>query len=114
MTPKRTKRKKRWALAKFGLTLYLALGMFALIGLRTAVVNLEYHIGDLNKQKVVLIRKSKALSAQRAGFYSSKMIEDVAMQKLGMTLPERQNVFFVKRETGASPYKASMTVPVRR
>jgi len=114
MTPKRTKRKKRWALAKFGLTLYLAAGMFALVGLRTAVVNLEYHIGDLNKQKAALVRKSKALSAQRAGFYSSKVIEDVATQKLRMSRPDRQNVFFVKREAGASAYKVSMTVPARR
>ena len=114
MTSKRTKRKKRWTLVKFGLTLYLAAGMFALIGLRTAVVNLEYDIGNMNKQKVGLIRKSKALSAQRAGFYSSKTIEDVATQKLGMSLPDRQKVFFVKRETGASPYKVSMTVPARR
>lgn len=114
MTSKRLKRKKRWTLLKFGLGLYLAAGMFSLIGLRTAVVNLEYQIGDLNKQKVALIRQSKSLSAQRAGFYSSKTIEDVAVQKLGMTLPERQNVFLVKREAGASPYKVSMTVPVRR
>jgi len=114
MTSIRVKRKKRWALVKFGLTLYLAAGMFALIGLKTAVVNLEYSIGNLNKQKVVLIRKSKSLSAQRAGFYSSKTIEDIATQKLGMTLPERENVFLVKREAGASPYKVSMTVPSRR
>lgn len=114
MISKRLKRKKRWTLLKFGLGLYIAAGIFALIGLRTAVVNLEYHIGDLNKQKVALIRQSKSLSAQRAGFYSSKMIEDVATQKLGMSLPDRQKVFFVKRETGASPYKVSMTVPARR
>ena len=114
MTSKRTKRKKRWTLVKLGLTLYLIAGMFGLIGLKTAVVNLEYCIGDMNKQRVALMRKSRSLSAQRAGFYSSKMIENVAIKKLGMSLPDRQNVFYVKRETGASPYKVSMTVPARR
>jgi len=114
MTLKRTKRKKRWILVKCGLALYIVAGMFALIGLRTAVVSLEYEIGKMNKQKVALIRQSKSLLAKRAGFYSSKMIEAVATQKLGMRLPERKNVFFVKREVGASPYKVSMTVPARR
>ncbi len=76
--------------------------------MRAAVVNLEYELGELDKFKRDLIRKSKMIVAQRASFYSSKKIEEVAIKRLGMTLPERENVFFVKRTPVAGPYKASM------
>jgi cell division protein FtsL len=108
MTSRRIKNSKKWVVMKFGLSLYLVIGLFALIGLRTAVVNLEYELGTLNKHKTSLIRKSKRLTAQRASFYSAKKVEDIATKKLGMSLPERRNVFFVRKAASAGPYKVSM------
>jgi hypothetical protein len=46
--------------------------------------------------------------AQRANFYSTGKIEDVALKRLGMTMPVRQNVYYVKRRLVAGPYRASM------
>ncbi len=108
MSPRRGKKDKKWILMKFGFFSCFAVSIFALVWLRTAVVNLEYKVGELDKQKVELVREKKLVIARRASFYSAKKIEDMAIKRLGMRLPERENIFFVKRTKGAGPYRASM------
>jgi hypothetical protein len=112
--------KKRFLL-KFGVVLYLGFCLFAIIWLRASVVNLEYDIwlrasvvnleyelGALDKMRAELIRERKMGVAQRASFYSTEKIENAAIKRLGMTLPERENVYFVKRTSAAAPFRASM------
>jgi hypothetical protein len=53
------------------------------------------------------MRERKLIIAERANFYSSERIEAVAIKRLGMTLAERENVFFVKRTQVAAPFKVS-------
>ena len=108
MTSGRIKNNRKWTLFKLMFSTYLILGLFALVGLRASVVNLEYELADLNRQKVSLVRKSKLLAAQRASLYSARKIEDIATGKLGMQLPERGDVFYVKRVSGAGAYRVSM------
>ncbi len=108
MSPRRVKKDKKWILMKFGLFSYIVVSIFALIWFRTTVVNLEYKLGELDKQKVELVREKRLVTARRASFYSAKKIEDMAIKQLGMSLPERENIFFVKRTTDAGPYRASM------
>lgn len=114
MTVKRIRRSKKWTLMKFGFLLYLLIGLFAVVWLRMAVVNIEYELGELNTQKVVLVRESKLLRAQRASFYSAEKIEDIAKKELGMNLSERDKIFFVKRTQEAGPYKVSMSSESKR
>lgn len=83
------------------------IGVFALIWLRTTVVNLEYELSQLGKQKIELERKERLVSAEKANFYSMKKIEEVAIEQLGMSLPKREKIFFVKKTTGAAPYRVS-------
>ena len=99
--------KKRFLL-KFGVVLYLGFCLFAIIWLRASVVNLEYELGALDKMRAELIRERKMGVAQRASFYSTEKIENIAIKRLGMTLPERENVYFVKRISAAAPFRASM------
>jgi hypothetical protein len=72
------------------------------------VVSLEYEIGDLDRMRADLKREKKMVIAKRSNFYSTEKIEKVAFKRLGMTLPERGNVFLVKRTRVAGPFKASM------
>ncbi len=104
----RLKKNKKWGLLKFGFFLCLFLGVFSLIWLRTTVVNLEYELSHLGKQKTDLIREGKIILAKRANAYSIENIEKVAIHELGMDLPEREKVFFVTRAAGAAPYKVSI------
>lgn len=99
---------KRGGLLKFGLFLYLICCLFGIVSLRTAVFNLEYELGELNMLRVDLLDERKLVAAERASFYSSAKIEDLAIKKLGMKLPERENVFFVKQTVEAGPYRASL------
>jgi cell division protein FtsL len=107
MTTRRLKRNKRWKLIKFTFFLGVFIGVFALIWLRTMVVNLEYELSQLGKQKMELMREERLVSAEKANFYSMKQIEETAIKQLGMNLPKREKIFFVKKITGAAPYRVS-------
>ncbi len=100
--------QKSGTLVKVGFFLYVCFCLFTIVSLRTAVFNLEYKLGELNKLKADLVRERKMVVAQSANFYSTRKIEDMAIKRLGMTMPERENVFFVRRTASAGPYRASM------
>jgi hypothetical protein len=102
------KGNKKRVVLKLSCVLYIVLCLFSIIWLRATVVNLEYEIGDLDKMRADLLRARKMVVAQRANFYSTGKIENVALKRLGMTMPERQNVYYVKRRLVAGPYRASM------
>jgi len=93
---------------KLAFSLYFVFCLFAIIWLKTAVVNLEYELGDIDRQRTDLVRERKMAVAQRASAYSTEKIEKVALNHLGMTLPQRENVFYVKKTAVAGLYKASM------
>ena len=105
---RRMKGNKKKVVLKLSCFLYIGLCLFSIIWLRATVVNLEYEIGDLDRMRADLLRESKMVVAQRANFYSTGKIEKVALKRLGMTMPVRQNVFYVNRSQGARPYRASM------
>ena len=105
---KRTKKGMRRFLFKSCVVLCLLCGVFVLVWLRTAVTNLEYEIGQLEKEKVESIRYGKAVRAERARLYSVERVEKVAIKKLGMTLPDREKVFFIKRNRDVVPYPVAM------
>ena len=89
--------------------MYLCFCLFAIVWLRASVVNIEYDLGDLEQQRADLYRERKMVVAQRATSYSAEKIENVAIKRLGMSLPERENVFYVTRTKAATAFKASNT-----
>jgi len=105
---RRMKGNKKRVILKLTCFLYIGLCLFSMIWLRATVVNLEYEIGEFDKMRADLLRERKLVVAQRANFYSTGKIEDVALKRLGMTMPVRQNVYYVKRRLVAGPYRASM------
>ncbi|MBI5026923.1 MAG: cell division protein FtsL [Nitrospirae bacterium] len=105
---KRTKKSAGRFLFKSCFVLCLLCGVFALVWLRAAVTNLEYELGQLEREKVESIRYGKAITAERAKLCSVKRVEEVALKKLGMTLPEREKVFLVKRSRDVVPYAVAM------
>lgn len=107
MTTRRLKRNKRWKLIKFAFFLCVFISVFTLIWLRTMVVNLEYELSQLGKQKMELMMEENLVSAEKANSYSMEKIEENAIKRLGMSLPKREKIFFVKKTTGAAPYRVS-------
>jgi cell division protein FtsL len=104
----RMKKNARWKLMQYAFFIWVFISVFALICLRTEVVNLEYELGELGKQKVVLVREGKSVTAEKARFNSMEKIEKVAVERFGMSLPQRDNIFFVKRTRGAAPHTVSI------
>jgi len=108
MTARRLKKGWRRGLIKFGFFLYLVAGVFCLVGLRSSAISMEYDIGKLQKEKESITRERKLLFAHRAGSFSMKSVEDTAINDLGMSLPEREKVIFVRRMQPAGPREASV------
>lgn len=108
MSGRRSKKNRRFVIAKFCFFLYMVIGVFALVWLRTAVLNLEYRAGELQKERSSVMRERKLLSAEMASLYSSKKIEESAIKNLGMSLPQREKVFFVRRIPAAGPHDISI------
>ncbi|MDO8281916.1 MAG: hypothetical protein Q7U10_04735 [Thermodesulfovibrionia bacterium] len=107
MTIRRSK-KKKWTLLKFGLFIYFVAGVFALIWCSTQVTSLEYELGELNRQKTSFLREQKFVAANRANFLSARNIEETAVNVLGMSPPDRKNIFYVGRTEEAGLYKVAM------
>jgi cell division protein FtsL len=102
---KNNKRNDR--VMKFALFLYICTCLLLIVWLRAAVINLEYEIGEIDKKRAELISQRERVFAQRASFYSAENIEKLAIKHLGMTMPERENIFFVKMIPDAGPYRTS-------
>jgi hypothetical protein len=100
--------KKRKTLLKALFFFYLGVCLFGIVWLRTAVVGLEYEIGALDKLRAEQISERKLFTVQRAGFFSTGHVEEVALKRLGMSRADRENIFFVRRSPVAGLYKASM------
>lgn len=108
MTARRLKKGWENGLMKFAFFLYLVAGVFCLVGLRSSAISIEYDIGRLQKEKESILRERKLLFAQKAGSFSMKSVEDAAINYLGMSLPEREKVIFVRRIRPAGPREASV------
>ncbi|UCD34870.1 MAG: hypothetical protein JSU90_11360 [Nitrospiraceae bacterium] len=108
MTGRRTRsRSGKGTLAWAAFFLYVGFSLFAVVWLRTAVVNLEYEIGKLDKLRAALMTERKMVVAERASVFSMEHVEKVANKRLGMGQADRDNMFFVKRTAAAGPHRAS-------
>ena len=100
---------KKGVFLKLGFFLYTGFCLFAIVWLRTTVVNLEYELVKLDNSRTDLISEREKLVAERAKIFSMGNVEDVAINDLGMVYAERENIFFVKRVREAGPYRTSAT-----
>ncbi len=109
MTGRRSRNnKKRRTFITFFFYLYLGVSLFAIVGLKAAVVNLKYELGNLDRVRADLLNERKMVVAQRSHFFSMGNVEKVAIKRLGMSYADRDNIFFVKRTSAAGPRRASM------
>jgi len=107
------RRKKRGLLSYIIIPLYFILilfGLFSVVWLRTEIVNTEYRMGRLENTMTEVFKERRALFAEKAELCSPSRLENVATQKLGLTTPEREKVFVVKRSSAPSTYKAGWDV----
>lgn len=85
----------------------VVLGIFAVVGLRSNIRQVEYEIGTLERELGAVLKERKSLLAERASTLSIHAFGTRAGESLGLGFPDRQKVFYVKRDKGDIPYEAS-------
>jgi cell division protein FtsL len=72
------------------------------VGGKVQIVRLGYRIEELEKQKGELERANRALQIEASSLASPARIEEIAVKKLGMVRPSKENVVAVRRRDGSA------------
>jgi len=93
----------------FGL---IVLGLMLYVGGKVQIMRLGYQIDELEKQKRDLERRNRSLQIEASSLSAPGRIEEIAVKRLGMIRPAKQNVVVVKRkQTGATRNDQRPAVP---
>jgi cell division protein FtsL len=76
----------------------LCTGILSLVWIRTRVMEVRYEIGELEKSRTELLTEHKKLISQKNRLSSPARIA-MRASRLGLTLPDRSNVYQVRYST---------------
>jgi len=100
-----------YVIAPLSLVLLLC-GVFGIVWLRSNLISMEYGISELEKARLDRLRETKMLMAEKSSLLSTQKLEKTAAGNMGLVLPDRRKVVFVKRKDVES-YKASFEAGLR-
>jgi len=83
----------------FGL---IVMGLMLYVGGKVQIMRLGYQIEDLEKQKRDLERMNRSLQIEASSLSAPGRIEEIAVKRLGMIRPSKENVVVVKRKQGGA------------
>ena len=83
----------------FGL---LIMGLMLYVGGKVQIMRLGYQIDELEKQKRELERMNRSLQIEASSLSAPGRIEEIAVKRLGMIRPAKENVVVVKRTQGGA------------
>jgi cell division protein FtsL len=83
--------------ALFGL---IVLILMLYVGGKVQIMRLGYQIDELEKQKRDLERRNRSLQIEAASLSAPGRIEEIAVKRLGMVRPPKENIVVVKRKMG--------------
>jgi cell division protein FtsL len=69
------------------------------VGGKVQIVRLGYQIDELEKQKRDLERMNRSLQIEASSLSAPGRIEGIAINRLGMVRPSKENIVVVKRKT---------------
>jgi cell division protein FtsL len=67
------------------------------VGGKVQIMRIGYQINELEKQKQELERANRALQIEASSLSSPARIEEIAVRRLGMVRPAKENIVVVKR-----------------
>jgi len=70
------------------------------VGGKVQIMRLGYQIDELEKQKRDLERRNRSLQIEAASLSAPGRIEEIAVKRLGMVRPTKENIVVVRRKTG--------------
>jgi len=81
------------------LALLIVSGLLLYVGGKVKIVRLGYQIESLEREKRDLERANRSLLIEASSLSSPARIEEIAIKRLGMVRPPKENVVSVKRKT---------------
>lgn len=74
-------------------------GLLAYVGGKVQIMRLGYKIDELERQKQDLERANRSLQIEASSLSSPARIEEIALKRLGMVRPAKENIVVVRRRT---------------
>jgi cell division protein FtsL len=79
---------------------FIVLVLMLYVGGKVQIMRLGYQIDELEKQKRDLERRNRSLQIEASSLSAPGRIEEIAIKRLGMVRPAKENIVVVKRKTG--------------
>ena len=91
-------RSRRGGLRRTLIILLIITGLMLYVGGKVKIVRLGYQIEALEREKKDLERANGSLRIEASSLSSPARIEEIAVKKLGMIRPSKDNIVVVKRK----------------
>ncbi len=91
-------RSRRGSFRRVVLTLLIVTALLLYVGGKVKIMRLGYQIESLEHDKQDLERENRSLRIEASSLASPARIEDLAMKRLGMIRPAKENIVIVKRK----------------
>lgn len=95
-------RSKRGSFRRIAIALLVVTALILYVGGKVKIVQLGYQIESLEREKNELERENRSLLIEASTLSSPARVEDIAVKRMGMVRPPKENVVVVKRK-GTSP-----------
>ena len=98
-------RSKRDGFRRVLVALLILSGLLLYVGGKVQIVRLGYQIDVLEREKHELERENRSLLIEASSLSSPSRIEEIAIKRLGMVRPAKENIVVVKRKKDTADSK---------
>jgi cell division protein FtsL len=98
-------RSRRGNLRRIVILLVVVSCLMLYVGGKVKIVRLGYQIEVLEREKQDLERENRSLLIESSSLTSPARIEEIAVKRLGMVRPAKENIVVVKRKAQTTPDK---------
>lgn len=91
-------RSRRDSFRRVLVALLIISGLLLYVGGKVQIVQLGYQIEVLEREKLELERANRSLLIEASSLSSPARIEEIAIKRLGMIRPAKENIVIVKRK----------------
>ncbi len=91
-------RSKRGSFRRILITLVIIGGLILYVGGKVKIVRLGYQLEVLEREKRELERANRSLRIEASSLSSPARIEEIAIKRLGMVYPPKENRVMVRRK----------------
>lgn len=91
-------RNARGGFRRASLALLIIVGLLLYVGGKVKLIRLGYQLEGLEREKKDLERENRSLLIEASSLSAPARIEELAVKRLGMIRPAKENIVIVKRK----------------